>query len=110
MDLLNGGPRGAAISVPGIIVGHLWWASIWGTEIGGRGGRLAAYGRAPRWLARWFGEDSAPDNAGPGAGRGANSGGGVHVVAPRTRLEETSTTAPTTHAHRWGSGQRLGTD
>ncbi|KAE9393078.1 DER1-domain-containing protein [Gymnopus androsaceus JB14] len=109
MDLLNGGPQGAALSVPGMIVGHLWWVGIWGSELGGRGGPMAAYGRAPRWLARWFGEESAPTNAGPGAGSGANSGSGVHVVAPRARADE-ATNAPTTHGHRWGSGQRLGTD
>lgn len=104
MDLLNGGPRAAALALPGAVIGHLWWWGIFGSGAGGRGGPLAEYGRAPRWLARWFGESG-------GSGANAESiratGSGVHVVPPRARAEEN---AQTTHGYRWGSGQRLGRD
>ncbi|KAE9391216.1 hypothetical protein BT96DRAFT_832335 [Gymnopus androsaceus JB14] len=83
IDLLNGGPYGAVLSVLGMIISHLWWVGIWGSELGGRSGPLAAYGRAPRWLARWFGEETAPSNTRPGAGRGTNSGSGAHAAPPR---------------------------
>ncbi|KAJ3849193.1 Der1-like family-domain-containing protein [Lentinula lateritia] len=104
MDLLNGGPRAAALALPGAVIGHLWWWGIFGSGASGRGGPLAEYGRAPRWLARWFGESG---------GSGANAeairatGSGVHVVPPRARAEDN---AQTTHGYRWGSGQRLGRD
>ncbi|KAJ3992691.1 Der1-like family-domain-containing protein [Lentinula boryana] len=104
MDLLSGGPRAAALALPGAVIGHLWWWGVFGSEPGGRGGSMAQYGRAPRWLARWFGETS-------GSGASADSvratGSGVHVIPPRARAEEG---APTTHGHRWGSGQRLGSN
>ncbi|KAJ4467016.1 Der1-like family-domain-containing protein [Lentinula aciculospora] len=102
MDLLSGGPRAAAVALPGAVVGHLWWWGVFGTEAGGRGGPMAEYGRAPRWLAKWFGETS-----GPSANSIRATGSGVHVVPPRARTEET---AQTTHGYRWGSGNRLGSD
>lgn len=107
MDLLNGGPKVAAQSLPGALIGHLWWWAIWSNDarIGGQGGPLVEYGRAPAWVADWFGERRSGGTSAPGAGRGANSDSGVHVVPPRRRAEEG---APETHGHRWGGGQRLG--
>ncbi|KAJ3714445.1 Der1-like family-domain-containing protein [Lentinula raphanica] len=102
MDLLNGGPGAAATALPGAVIGHLWWWGVFGSEPGARAGPMAEYGRAPRWLARWFGESSG---SGSNAGSMRGTGGGVHVVPPRPRAEEN---AQTTHGYRWGSGQRLG--
>lgn len=111
MDLLMGGPGAAAQSVAGAVVGHFWWWGIWGGTIGGRGGTLEAYGRAPGWMRTLVGETGPPPpvGGGPGAGAGANAGvgGGVHVIPPR----RTATTGGGTSAARgynWGSGQRLG--
>jgi len=108
MDLLNGGPKEAAQSLPGALIGHLWWWAIWSNDasMGGRGGPYVEYGRAPALVANWFGERRDGGTNAPGAGRGANSGSGVQVVPPRRRAEEG---APETHGHRWGGGQRLGT-
>ncbi|KAF5356588.1 hypothetical protein D9758_008296 [Tetrapyrgos nigripes] len=35
MDFLLGGPQAAAQSIPGAIVGHLWWWGVWGSDLGG---------------------------------------------------------------------------
>jgi len=109
LDLLNGGPKAAAQSLPGALVGHLWWWAVWSTggRMGGEGGPLREWGRAPAWITNWFGERRRAVTDAPGAGQGANSGAatGIQVVPPRRRAEEG---APTTHGHRWGAGQRLG--
>ncbi|KAG7096005.1 hypothetical protein E1B28_006687 [Marasmius oreades] len=106
-DLLMGGPQAAAQSLPGAVVGHLWWWAIWGGDLTGRGAPYAHLGRAPRWLANWLGDTSG---GGPGAA-GAGNAGGVHVVPPRTRLNAGGGGAPSAGSrggHSWGSGQRLG--
>ena len=105
MDLLMGGPGAAAQAIPGAVVGHLWWMGVFGTELGGTGGGvLTEWGRAPRWLRNWFGEDDVSSSR-----RTLNSGGGVSVVPPRARAEEAANAnANTTFGHRWGTGQRLG--
>ncbi|KAL0564469.1 hypothetical protein V5O48_017579 [Marasmius crinis-equi] len=109
-DLLMGGPQAAAQSLPGALVGHLWWWGVWGDQAG-RPGPYAHYGRAPRWLAQRLGDTSGPG----GQANAGNAGGGVHVVPPRTRI---NTNAPaggsgsgssgSSTGHSWGSGQRLG--
>ncbi|KAF9262773.1 hypothetical protein L218DRAFT_381500 [Marasmius fiardii PR-910] len=102
-DLLMGGPKAAAQSLPGAVVGHLWWWAIWGGDAGA-GGQFSELGRAPRWLATWLGDTSG---RGPAAGAG-NTGGGVHVVPPRTRVNDNANAGRSGGGHNWGSGQRLG--
>ncbi|EAU82900.1 hypothetical protein CC1G_05522 [Coprinopsis cinerea okayama7 len=108
MDLLMAGPRAAAESVAGIIVGHGWWWSMWGGGRLGDEGPLAQYGRAPSWLVSWFGERRRPRTSGGGV-RTDTSGAaaalrasGIEVVPPRN-LRESSPSG-----HSWGHGQRLG--
>ncbi|KAJ7199237.1 Der1-like family-domain-containing protein [Mycena pura] len=101
MDLLMGGPGAVAHSLPGAVVGHLWWWGVWGPEIGGAGGILHNWGAAPRWLAEWMGQTPPP---GPAR---ANSGGGVQVIPPR-RPAAAAPAGSRTTGYNWGSGQRLG--
>ncbi|EMD34659.1 hypothetical protein CERSUDRAFT_116839 [Gelatoporia subvermispora B] len=91
LDFVMGGPRAAAQSVSGLVVGHLWWWGVWDA------GALRAAGTAPGWLRRWVGD-------GPAGGPGM-AGTGVHVVPPRARAREERAT---TGGYRWGSGRRLG--
>ncbi|KAF9446443.1 hypothetical protein P691DRAFT_803939 [Macrolepiota fuliginosa MF-IS2] len=104
MDLLMGGPGAAAQAIAGAVVGHAWLWSVWGMSLGTTG-PLVEYARAPRWLRNWFDGGRRPPQA-PGSGGGSTrmAAGGVHVVPPRN--EATASTS----AHRWGSGQRLGSD
>jgi len=104
MDLLMGGPHAAATAIAGAVAGHLWLWAIWGTTIG-TAGPLVEQGRAPTWLRRWLdGNNRPPAPPGTGAAGMGFAAAGVHVVPPR-RVATAS--AP---EHRWGSGQRLGTD
>ncbi|PSS29547.1 hypothetical protein PHLCEN_2v2959 [Hermanssonia centrifuga] len=90
-----GGPREAAASVAGAIVGHLWWWGVYHTRT------LEAFGKAPRWLRAVIDGPSRPGNAGD-----ATAGpGGVHVIPPRRVREEA---AGTSSGYRWGTGQKLG--
>jgi Derlin-2/3 len=94
LDLIMGGPRAAAQSVSGVVVGHLWWWLVWG-------GGLVAGSRAataPRWLRRIFGSGAGPS----GSTSVAGSVAGVHVIPPR-RPEQSPTSG-----HQWGAGHRLG--
>ncbi|KAK1231367.1 hypothetical protein PQX77_005509 [Marasmius sp. AFHP31] len=116
-NLLNGGSRAVAQSLPGALVGHLWWWSVWGDQVG-RSGPYAHYGRAPRWLGKWLRDTKGPEEQ-PAA---ANMGGGIHVVAPRTAIylnagSGASGSLPGSSGgsgggggagYKWGSGQRLG--
>lgn len=109
MDILMGGPAAAAQSLPGAVVGHLWWWGVWGSATGGRGGILQEFGRAPQWLRDLIGEGPAPPvAAGPGGGAGANQGGGVHVIPPRRPATASGSGGSTASGYNWGSGNRLG--
>ncbi|KAK1231292.1 hypothetical protein PQX77_005592 [Marasmius sp. AFHP31] len=55
LSLLMGGPLFAARSLPGALVGHLWWWGVWGDQVD-RPGPFANFGKAPRWLANWLGD------------------------------------------------------
>ncbi|KDR68337.1 hypothetical protein GALMADRAFT_231301 [Galerina marginata CBS 339.88] len=103
-DLIIAGPQAAAQSVAGAVVGHAWWWSVWGGELGSQG-LLTRYARAPQWMMDIFGETG---QAGPPAAAGGTAAGlarsGIHVSAPR---EAPAPGNPT--GHSWGSGRRLGT-
>lgn len=109
-ELLMGGPGAVAACLPGTLIGHVWWWGVWGSALGGRGGVLADFARAPQWLASYLRDAPVAPGAGPGAGRGANQGGGVHVIAPRQFASTSGTTARGGGGggYNWGSGQRLG--
>lgn len=110
MDLLTGGPRAAAESVAGLIVGHCWWWGMMGGGELGNPGRLSTYGQAPSWLVSWFGERR---RRGSDAGIRAASGGeadtlrasGIEVVPPRAMRE-----AASSGGHSWGQGRKLGSN
>ncbi|KAF8970356.1 Der1-like family-domain-containing protein [Flammula alnicola] len=89
LDLIMAGPQAAAQSVAGAVVGHLWWWTVWGGELGSQ---------APEWLRKL-----------PTGGRWRRScwlgACGVHVTAPRPPAGSPSGTAT---GHTWGSGTRLG--
>ncbi|TFK28487.1 DER1-domain-containing protein [Coprinopsis marcescibilis] len=118
MDLLMGGPRAAAESVAGLIIGHGWWWGIWGGGRLGGGGALSTWARPPRFVLDFF-----RDRGGPAGGPSGSTGGGrgvreddsgaaaalrasgIQVVPPRN-VRETSSRGS---GHSWGSGQKLGT-
>ncbi|KAF7319282.1 Derlin [Mycena chlorophos] len=107
MDLLSG-PGAVAASLPGAIVGHLWWWGIWGSDTGGTrgGGVLYPWGAAPAWFANWMQQTPTVPGA-PEPGR-ANAGGGVHIIAPRRTTDAPEAGGRTT-GYNWGSGgNRLG--
>jgi Derlin-2/3 len=91
-----GGPRAAAVSVTGAVVGHLWWWVIYGQN--GRGlPALRHFGSAPPWVRTLVSD---------GAGSGI-AGTGVHVVPPRQ--QRGTPTRPT--GYNWGGGgNRLGSE
>jgi len=96
LDLIMGGPRAAAVSVTGAVVGHLWWWAIYGEDGRGLPG-LRGFGRAPSWVHALVSDGAGPNVAGTG----------VHVVPPRQQR------APPARAlgYNWGSsGQRLGSE
>ena len=109
MDLVMGGPAGAASGVVGLIVGHGWWWGIYGGA-GGRGS-FERWGRAPAWV-KHFVNDGPQSAAGTPDAAGGNVGsspvGGVHVIPPRVRTGGSSSGSSTTTSYQWGSGQRLG--
>ncbi|KAJ7854262.1 Der1-like family-domain-containing protein [Mycena olivaceomarginata] len=79
-DLLTGGPDAVVVALPGAVVGHMWWWSVWGSAAGGAGGVLEPWSGAPMWMKKYMGEvyplrraDGAP---------GANIGRGVTIVPP----------------------------
>ena len=96
LDLVMGGPSAAAQSVTGVVAGHLWWYTVFHTRT------LEGFARAPAWLKAWLDRPNA--GAGGNVGR---RGSGVHVAPPRRMREEETVT---TGSHRWGSGQRLGSE
>ncbi|KAJ6562586.1 Der1-like family-domain-containing protein [Mycena capillaripes] len=55
-DLLHGGPYALVIVLPGAVVGHMWWWSVWGTAGGGAGGVLEPWSGAPMWMKKYMGE------------------------------------------------------
>jgi Derlin-2/3 len=110
MDLLQDGPGSVAPGLTGLIVGHLWWWTVWGGMTASAGnaatyrGMLGALGTAPRWVRNLFGE-----GAGPGPGLGATAPvEGVHVIRPRTSRLGSDTATAATSGYQWGSGRRLG--
>ncbi|CAK5272038.1 unnamed protein product [Mycena citricolor] len=107
MDLLMGGPGAVAQSLPGAVVGHLWWWGVWGPNTGGEGGILAQWGAAPRWLREWMGQRDTSTSARTAAGTSrANAGSGIHIVPPRRPAESGASTS--TSGYNWGTGQKLG--
>lgn len=111
-DLLLGGPSAVANSLPGAVVGHLWWWSVWGPELGGAGGVLLRWSGAPRWFRDYMGEGNTPPPGArnPDGTTGANVGGGVRVVPPRRFAEEAvAAGAERPAGYNWGTGgQKLG--
>jgi len=96
MDLVMGGPRAAAVSVTGAVIGHLWWWVIYGDDGRGLPG-LRQFGGAPSWVRALVGDGAGPSVAGTG----------VHVVPPRQQ-RGTPARAP---GYNWGGGgYRLGTE
>ncbi|KAF8217675.1 Der1-like family-domain-containing protein [Mycena galopus ATCC 62051] len=112
MDLLMAGPGAVAQSLPGAVVGHLWWWGVWGPEVGGAGGILQQWSAAPRWLREWMGEGNAPLPGArtPDGATGANSGTPVRVIPPRRAADATAGAGTTrTTGYNWGGGgNRLG--
>jgi len=104
LDLLMAGPQVAAQSVAGAVVGHAWWWSVWGGELGSQG-VLSSYARAPQWMRNLLGETGTrpPPAAGGTAAGLAQSG--IHVSTSRQATQSTTSTG-----HTWGSGRRLGRD
>jgi Derlin-2/3 len=98
IDCLEGGPPAVATGVSGLVIGHVWWWGVWGGVTGSMraNGALAAYGVAPRWMRRRFGDD--PETGAPVVESGVD---GVYVTPPRNPGAATS-------GHNWGRGQRLG--
>ncbi|KAI3619500.1 sor protein [Moniliophthora roreri] len=91
LELLADGPWRVAQALPGAIIGHLWWWGVWKTRT------LEEMGRAPKWLATWFGDRTGSlTEEGPGS-----MGTGIQVIPPRSR------TQPSSGSWR-GTGQRLG--
>lgn len=86
MDLLMSGPAAAASSLTGILVGHLWWWSVFDTRV------LERFGQAPGWLRSLVG-GSSPRIP------------GVQVAPPTDRRQQTQQQSS---GHNWGSGNRLG--
>ena len=91
IDLLAEGRAGAARSIAGAIVGHLWWWGVWDSRL------LERAGSAPMWLKNLLGQSTGPGT--PGGWKR----GGVEGVPPRRVREEGRP-----GEHRWGSGNRLG--
>lgn len=100
MDFIMAGPAAAAQAVGGALVGHVWWWGVFGRMGGGRTGLLAPYGVAPNWVKN-FVSSGAPQAAGGSGSSGGGSGTATGSATGRPEQE-----AP---AHRWGSGNRLGT-
>ncbi|THH12958.1 hypothetical protein EW146_g7208 [Bondarzewia mesenterica] len=96
MDLIMGGPSAAAVSVTGLVVGHLWWWTMYGDDGRGIPG-VREWGIAPTWLRSFISNGAGPN---PGAGSG------VHVIPPRQRREERTRII----GYQWGAGQPLGTE
>jgi Derlin-2/3 len=97
MDLIMGGPRAAAVSVTGAVVGHLWWWVIYGED--GRGlPSLRHFGSAPSWVRTLVSDGGV----GPGG-----VGTGVHVVPSRQQRGASTRTT----GYNWGGGgNRLGAE
>ena len=91
-----GGPRAAAVSVTGAVIGHLWWWVVYGVDGRGLPG-LRHFGSAPSWVRTFV-----SDGAGPSV-----SGTGVHVVPPRQQRGPPARAA----GYNWGvAGHRLGSE
>lgn len=91
LDLIQGGPGAAMVSLTGIIAGHLWYLLEW--TRGGRGMGL----RAPGFLRRLMGDGEREDTERRDYGR---------AFVPRDRQGDARDAA----RHHWGRGNRLGTE
>ncbi|EPS96873.1 hypothetical protein FOMPIDRAFT_1129502 [Fomitopsis schrenkii] len=91
IDLLAEGRQGAARSIAGAIIGHLWWWGVWDSRL------LERAGTAPMWLKKRLEQNPGPST------HGGWKRGGVEGVAPRQVREEGRP-----GEHSWGSGHRLG--
>ncbi|KZS97329.1 DER1-domain-containing protein [Sistotremastrum niveocremeum HHB9708] len=118
--VMGGGPKAAASSLTGIIVGHAWWM----LEHRAQGG--SPYGRAPAWVKSLVSPGSPPPppptgNAGAG-GTAAEGMGGMQAESRgfgtafaardggvrRAGGSSTTTTTTASTGYQWGSGRRLG--
>jgi len=111
MDLLNGGPQAAIVSLTGIVVGHIWFMLEWQENGPTRpgGGRGAVLGRPPAWFARLVGSGAQGSVSGTTGGSttgGAQADPRPYGTATRPRANE----PPATTRHSWGTGRRLGTE
>ncbi|KAI9507852.1 DER1-domain-containing protein [Russula earlei] len=88
LDMIMGGPRAAAVSVTGAVVGHLWWWMIYGEDGRGLPGVLE-FGRAPSWVRALVSEGAGPNVAGTG----------VHAIPPRQQREPGRASG-----YNWGGG------
>jgi len=113
MDLLNGGPAAAIISLTGIVAGHVWYMLEWQENGPTRPGRGtgAVVGKPPGWFERFIGNGD-----GAGSGSGASSGSSGTGRQPATRpygaafAPQREEPRATTTGYSWGSGNRLGTE
>jgi len=107
MDLLNGGPAAAIVSLTGIVAGHVWYMLEWQDNGATRPGRGtgAVVGKPPGWFARFVGNGESADTSGSG-GSGRQPAPRTYgaAVAPRGGERGAAT------GHSWGSGHRLGSD
>ncbi|KAH8825339.1 Der1-like family-domain-containing protein [Flagelloscypha sp. PMI_526] len=99
-----GGPRMAALTMAGLVSGHIWSWAIWGDYAAhAGGGRFRGWGVAPRWLVRWIGGTRGVDRD------AREDQGPVRVTRPRRFINpDTDAPASSTTGYSWGSGQRLG--
>ncbi|KAG8998729.1 hypothetical protein FRB94_006707 [Tulasnella sp. JGI-2019a] len=116
LDVLNGGPAAAIVSLTGIVAGHVWYMLEWQEDAPRNrlgGGRGSVVGRPPAWFERWVG--NGPSSAGSGSGSGSTGGSTTARANPRpygTAIPPRTGDVPraTTTGHSWGSGNRLGTE
>lgn len=101
MDFIMAGPGAAAQAIGGALVGHVWWWGVFGRMGGGRTGLLAPYGVAPSWVKKLVSTGAQVEGQG-GSGSGSAAGDSTGAATGSQQQQ-----AP---AHRWGSGNRLGTD
>ncbi|KAJ7302231.1 Der1-like family-domain-containing protein, partial [Mycena albidolilacea] len=55
-DLLTGRPDTVVIVLPGAVIGHMWWWSMWGSTAGGVGSVLELWSGAPMWMKNYMGK------------------------------------------------------
>jgi len=118
LDVLNGGPAAAIVSLTGIVAGHAWYILEWQENGPTRPGRGtgAVVGKPPAWFRNFI--ESGVDGAGTSGGGGSTTGSGSGTARradPRPygtaippRANEPPRANPT--GYSWGGGNRLGTE